>query len=331
MKKYKLAACLIGIAAGILQADVSTSLDYKAVHQAEVTAGQQLSGSNDYQVLAVVGGSAALGGSSDYKTVAGISSGLFNVNGLTIGTDPTQLPEGGTATVYGLASFDDNTFASVPGPELATNFIGGAGGVTLSPQGTVTAPPVYQNMNVTLIGSYAGLSATSILNVLDIDKDNWGALAGDGFPDDWENRMGVTSPLSNAGDNDGDGRNNALEYVLNSNPIAANAGGYSVMGQISQGGWNYLTVTVPRNKAVSSTAVYQGRESFDLTRWVRHTDSPAITSSADPYTELVTVTAVFPIGYTQKGFLAMEITIPDNLMPTPALSSLGISVADRTP
>jgi hypothetical protein len=194
----------------MVRGDVSTSNDYQAVHQLDVTAGQQVSGSSDYQVLAVVGGSAALGRSDYYTAVAGISSGLFNVNGLTIGTDPTQLSEGGTATVYGLASFDDNTFASVPGPELATSFIGGAGGVTLSPQGTITAPPVYQNMNVTLIGSYAGLSATSILNVLDIDKDNWGALAGDGFPDDWENRMGVTSPLSNAGDNDGDGRDRAV-------------------------------------------------------------------------------------------------------------------------
>lgn len=86
-------------------------------------------------------------------------------------------------------------------------------------------------MNVTLIGSYAGLSASSILNVLDVSKDNWGALAGDGFPDDWENRMGVTSPLSRAGDNDGDGRNNALEYVLNSNPIAANTGGTLLWGR----------------------------------------------------------------------------------------------------
>lgn len=311
--------------------DVSTSNDYQAVHQLDVTAGQQVSGSSDYQVLAVVGGSAALGRSDYYTAVAGISSGLFNVNGLTIGTDPTQLPEGSTATVSGLATYDDSTFALVLGSELATNFEGGAQGVILSSEGIVTAPPVNKDMNVTLIGSYAGLSASSILNVLDVYKDNWGALAGDGFPDDWESRMGVTSALSKAGDNDGDGRNNALEYVLNSNPIVVNSGGYSVIGQVSQGGWNYLTVSVARNKAVSSTAVYQGRESFDLTRWVRHTDSPAITSSADPYTELVTVTAVFPIGYTQKGFLAMEITIPDNLMPTPALSSLGISVADRTP
>lgn len=116
------------------RADVSTSNDYQAVHQLDVTAGQQVSGSSDYQVLAVVGGSAALGRSDYYTAVAGISSGLFNVNGLTIGTDPTQLPEGGTATVYGLASFDDNTFASVPGPELATSFIGGAGGSLFHPK-----------------------------------------------------------------------------------------------------------------------------------------------------------------------------------------------------
>lgn len=330
MKKCKLAACLLGIAPGILQADVSTSFDYKAVHQVDVTAGQQLSGSTDYQVLAVVGGSAALGGSSDYKTVAGISSGLFNINGLTIGTDPSQLPEGGTAMVSGLASYDDNTSAAVPGAELATSFGGGGSGLTLSPEGVVTAPPVYQNMNVTLTGTYAGLSASTILNVLDVQKDNWGALAGDGFPDDWQNRMGVTSALTKMGDNDGDGRSNALEYVLNSNPTVRNSESFSQMGQAAQGGWSYLTVSVRRNKAVSSTASYVGKESFDLTRWLRHTDVPAITS-LDAETELVTVTSVYPIGYLDKGFLAMDITIPENFVPVPPLAPAGISLANSAP
>lgn len=320
---------LASICAGL--ADVSQSADYKAVHQAEVTAGQQLSGSPDYQVLAVIGGSSALGGSGNYTAVAGISSGLFNVNGLAIGTDPTQLPEGGTATVFGLASYDDNTSAAIPGSELATTFSGGAQGVTLSPNGTVTAPPVYQNMNVTLLGSYAGLTASSILNVLDVEKDNWGALAGDGFPDDWQNRMGVTSALTKTGDNDADGRSNALEYVLNTNPTLRNTEEISQMGQVASGGWNYLTVTVRRNKAVSSSASYVGKESFDLTRWLRHTDAPSVTS-LDAETELVKVTSVYPIGYLDKGFLAMDITIPESFVPAPSgLAPTGISLANTTP
>ena len=320
--------CTAGIWAG--HADVSHSVDYKVVHQAEVTAGQQLSGSTDYQVLAVVGGSAALGTSPQCTAVAGISSGLFNVNGLSIGTDPTQLPEGGTASVFGLASYDDNTSAAIPGAELATSFSGGGSGLILSPEGVVTAPPVYQNMNVTLTGTYAGLSASSILNVLDVEKDNWGALAGDGFPDDWESRMGVTGALARTGDNDGDGRSNALEYVLNSNPTVRNSEAFSQMGQAAQGGWNYLTVSVRRNKAVSSTASYVGKESFDLTRWLRHTDAPAITS-LDAETELVTVTSVYPIGYLDKGFLAMDITIPESFVPAPPLAPMGISLANRAP
>jgi hypothetical protein len=319
-----LSACLKG------WSDASASTDYQAVHQVEVTAGQQLSGSTDYQVLAVVGGSAALGTSPQYTAVAGISSGLFNVNGLSIGTDPTQLPEGGTATVFGLASYDDNTSAAVPGAELATSFSGGDSGLTLSPEGIVTAPPVYQNMNVTLTGTYAGLSASTILNVLDVQKDNWGALAGDGFPDDWQNRMGVTSALSKMGDNDGDGRSNALEYVLNSNPTVQNGEAFSQMGQTAQGGWNYLTVSVRRNKAVSSSASYVGKESFDLTRWLRHTDAPAIIS-LDAETELVTVTSVYPIGYLDKGFLAMDITIPESFVPAPPLAPAGISLATSAP
>jgi hypothetical protein len=318
---------------GCLQAlaDVSESVDYKAVHQAEVTAGQQLSGSPDYRVLAVLGGSSALGGSGNYTAVAGISCGMFNVNDLTIRTDPTQLPEGGTATVFGLASYDDNTSALVPGSELATTFSGGAQGVTLSPQGTITAPPVYQNMNVTLLGSYAGLTASSILSVLDIEKDNWGALAGDGFPDDWQNRMGVTSTLTKTGDNDADGRSNALEYVLNTNPIIPNSEPISQMGQVASDGWNYLTITVRRNKAVSPSASYVGKESFDLTRWLRHTDAPSVTS-LDAETELVRVTSVYPIGYLDKGFLAMDITIPESFVPaSPSLTPTGISLANTAP
>jgi len=311
--------------------DISSSADYRAVHQADVTAGQQISGSADYQVLAVVGGSAALGGSGNYTAVAGISSGLFNVNGLTIGTDPTQLPEGGTANVFGLASYDDNTSAGVPGAELATSFSGGAQGVTLSPNGIITAPPVYQNMNVTLQGTYAGLTASSVLNVLDVDKDNWGALAGDGFPDDWQNRMGVTSALTKTGDNDADGRSNALEYVLNTNPTVRDTGEISQMGQVATGGWNYLTVTVRRNKAVSSSASYVGKESFDLTRWLRHTDAPSVTS-LDAETELVKVTSVYPIGYLDKGFLAMDITIPESFVPAPSSPApTGISLANTAP
>jgi len=311
--------------------DISASADYRTIHQADVTAGQQVSGSVDYQVLAVVGGSAALGGSGNYTAVAGISSGLFNVNGLAIGTDPTQLPEGGTATVFGMASYDDNTSAAVPGAELATTFSGGAGGLTLSPEGTVTAPPVYQNMNVTLLGSYAGLTASSILSVLDMEKDNWGALAGDGFPDDWQNRMGVTSALTKTGDNDADGRSNALEYVLNTNPTIRNTEEISQMGQVASGGWNYLTVTVRRNKAVSSSASYVGKESFDLTRWLRHTDAPSVTS-LDAETELVKVTSVYPIGYLDKGFLAMDITIPESFVPAPtSLAPTGISLANTAP
>jgi hypothetical protein len=331
IKVAQLSAILLMAGIRATLADVSESVDYKAVHQAEVTAGQQLSGSPDYRVLAVLGGSSALGGSGNYTAVAGISCGMFNVNDLTIRTDPTQLPEGGTATVFGLASYDDNTSALVPGSELATTFSGGAQGVTLSPQGTITAPPVYQNMNVTLLGSYAGLTASSILSVLDIEKDNWGALAGDGFPDDWQNRMGVTSTLTKTGDNDADGRSNALEYVLNTNPIIPNSEPISQMGQVASDGWNYLTITVRRNKAVSPSASYVGKESFDLTRWLRHTDAPSVTS-LDAETELVRVTSVYPIGYLDKGFLAMDITIPESFVPaSPSLTPTGISLANTAP
>lgn len=55
-------------------------------------------------------------------------------------------------------------------------------------------------------------------------------------------------------------------------------------------------------------------------------------TSLDAETELVKVTSVYPIGYLDKGFLAMDITIPQSFVPAPSsLAPTGISLANTAP
>jgi len=200
-------------------ASVCCSTVFAASVNSTVDGGGQRTTSANYTVdasIGTIGGISTAGGSTAKHGYVGQ---LTEVTGLSVTGLPSQVNEGATSQLSGIATMDDNSITalidsdikwSIPSWPLAA----------ISASGVASAAVVYANASATVNGVYLGVSGSGSLLVLDTIPDNYGSYAGDGLPDSWQNQyFGLDNP--NAAPNKdvtGTGQNNLFKYVAGLDP-----------------------------------------------------------------------------------------------------------------
>lgn len=152
----------------------------------------------------------------------GYTGQLTEVAALSVTGTPSQVNEGATSQLGGVAVMDDDTATVLSGGEIA--WAAPSYPIqSISSGGLATASLVYVETNGSLGGWYLGAAGSGSLKVLDTDSDNYGSYAGDGLPDWWQNQyFGLENPDAAPGkDPDLDLQDNSFECVANMVPTNA--------------------------------------------------------------------------------------------------------------
>ena len=139
---------------------------------------------------------------------------LFDVTGLVVNSTALNVNEAGTLQLAAWQLLDDATFLAVDAGAVNWGVVSGP--VTgVSASGLATAGLAYQNTSATVQGTFGGFTGSLNFTVLDSIPDNFGASAGEGPGDDWQEQyFGQNNPLAApALDPDGDGVNNLFEFT----------------------------------------------------------------------------------------------------------------------
>lgn len=186
---------------------------------AAVSGQPQATSANYRQDSAIAPDASGLASSANYENRSGYVGQLYDVTALTLAADPASVNERAPTELGASATLDDGTHLVPASSDVKWSVVSGP--VTaIAADGTATAGSVYQNTSAIVRGEYFGVSATLAITVLNLTTDDFGSYAGDGLPDDWQvTNFGQGSTTAGpAGDPDGDGQNNLLEYLAGTNP-----------------------------------------------------------------------------------------------------------------
>ena len=184
-------------------------------------AGGQRIASAAYTMDGSVGGLGGIGvvASPELAVKQGYVGQLYEVTGLSVSANSTNVDEGASRQISAVATFDDATFANLAAATVSWTVQNGPIN-SISADGVATAGVVYQTTPATVQGRYRGQFATLDLLVLDVDDDNFDAYAADGVDDAWQVEYFGLNHLQAgaAADPDGDGQTNRFEYMAGTLP-----------------------------------------------------------------------------------------------------------------
>jgi len=144
---------------------------------------------------------------------------LYEVTGVTLSANPTNVNESAARQVSASAALDDATVLNLSSSSVGWDVVSGPI-TSINPSGLATAAVVYQNEPATVRGTFEGQTGTLGLQVLNVNNDNFGTYAGDALDDAWQvEYFGLNNPSAAPGiDPDGDGQTNRYEYVVGTIP-----------------------------------------------------------------------------------------------------------------
>lgn len=191
-----------------------------AFAQSAVGSGSPRASEGTYiQDSAIASDASGVAKSANYENRSGYVGQLYDVTALALIAAPTSVGERSTTQLGASATLDDGTLI-VPAPSEVTWSVVSGPVTAIAVAGSATADNVSQDTSATVRGTYAGVSATLAVTVLNLTNDDLGSYAGDGLPDDWQvANFGLGSASAGpTADPDGDGQNNFLEYLAGTNP-----------------------------------------------------------------------------------------------------------------
>lgn len=139
---------------------------------------------------------------------------LYEITALQLNAAPLTINESGALQLGAWQALDDTTFLSVTATSLS--WAVNSGPITgISTSGLASAGTVAQDSAAQVQGSFAGLTGTLNLTVLDTIKDNFGTYASDGIDDAWQTLyFGANNPNAAPGIiSDGSGLTNLFKYT----------------------------------------------------------------------------------------------------------------------
>ena len=189
-----------------------------------VDAGGIHTASASYVIDASIGGIGGVGTAAAPGVLAKHSyvGQLFQVIGLSVTGNPTNVSELATRQLATYVVNDDTTSNSIAGTQVAWSVVNGPI-TSIDANGLATAGAVYQNEPAAVQGAYGGRVGTLGLTVLNDNLDNYGSYAGDGLDDAWQVQyFGLGNPNALASlDPDGDLQINRFEYIAGTIPTNA--------------------------------------------------------------------------------------------------------------
>jgi hypothetical protein len=197
-----------------LPAGPRTSANYSVATDTTDTGGQRTTSSsytNDGSAGLIAGLATVASPAASAK--AGYIGQLYEVTGFDLTSEPPAVDEGASAQLAAWQVLDDASQLAVLPTAVAWSVVSGP--LTgISAAGLASAGLVYQNTAATVRGSYASLTGTFDLTVLNVLPDNFGSNAGDGVDDAWQNQyFGLNNPDAGPdADPDGDGQDNQFEF-----------------------------------------------------------------------------------------------------------------------
>ncbi len=185
--------------------------------------GQPRAASAAYKHDGAIGGAtSSIATSATYQNRVGFVGQLYEVTSVTLSGAAT-VNETATLQLGATAVLNDATTLIPAASSIAWSV--DSGPLSINTGGLATAGAVYQNTSTVARGTYAGLSATLALTVLDVSLDNFGIYAADGIEDYWQVQyFGENNPLAAPTlDPDGDGHTNLFEFTAGLVPTDSNS------------------------------------------------------------------------------------------------------------
>lgn len=141
---------------------------------------------------------------------------------LQLAAAPTTVDETATRQLTAVHVLDDATANAIPATSITWSVQSGPL-LSINPSGLATTATVYQDTLAVAQGSFAGLTGSLNLAVVNTIADNFGAYAADGLDDDWQvTYFGLNNPdAAPLLDPDSDGHNNRFEFVAGLVPTDA--------------------------------------------------------------------------------------------------------------
>lgn len=221
----KLVILLSSLAAAAAHAGPRTSADYSITTDTTDAGGAQTA-SASYINNSSTGGVTGLSTAASPAAMAkhGYIGQLYEITALQITASPLTINEGITRQLSASQILDDDSLLNLAAGTVAWSIQSGPlSGVNAN--GLATAGVVAQDTAATVQGTFAGLSGSLNLTVLDTIPDNFGTYAGDTLPDDWQVQyFGVDNPLAAPhADPTGGGQDNLFKYIAGLDPLDVNS------------------------------------------------------------------------------------------------------------
>lgn len=273
-----------------------------------VDSGGSAQSGGDVRIAGFVGEPGVVATGGDVVARQGGNSMVYYASEFAVGADSLTIDEQGApdeettrTQLRGGVVFDDGSVAMLDGPQIAWAAPEpGSALASVSTDGVAQAAAVYQNTAAFFGGTYAGLSATSSLTVLNVLPDNYQVWAGDTFDDAWEIAQGMSGAV------DPDATNNGVPnwqlYAMGFNPAQPATQALATAATTN----GYLAVAYTRNPYATNYA-FTPQESGNLNLgFAAMADPVSVTNTSGGVEHIVTRGSV-PITATNKQFLRVQI------------------------
>ncbi len=175
---------------------------------------------------------------------------------------------------------------------------------SISSGGSAVASVVFEDTEAEYAGSYAGLTATNFLTILNVLPDNYRQWAGDSFDDAWQIDEGIPGALDPEDENAGIPYWQLYAMGLNPTlPLSA-----PLVAAVRQG--NFLGLTYTRNPFATNYGFIL-QESGNLRAGFSNVVAPvSATNQATPTSTTITTRGHVPLNTTNRQFLRLQIIRP---------------------
>ncbi len=141
---------------------------------------------------------------------------------LQLGAVSTNVAEGTPRQIDASQLLDDATVIALNPAQVTWSVLSGPI-ASINAAGILTAATVYQHSNAVAGALHQGLGASLMFRIVNVGSDDFGSYVGDGLDDAWQVQYfgADNTNAAPARDPDGDGQNNAFEYIAGLIPTDA--------------------------------------------------------------------------------------------------------------
>jgi hypothetical protein len=219
MKATKIGLILLILTPNLF-GDTRGSEDYGMTTESSSSGTPQASGGDIVLDGSLDPASGAVATSTDFTLKRGYVGQLYDVAQITIGADPSALPEGSDSQLDAEAILDDGTSLSLLPTEVIWDGIPRSL-LSIDAAGLARSANIFQDEIVLTEATYQGITGQLSLSILNTDPDNYSSYGADGIDDFWQVENFGAPPNADAGPTknpDKDPYDNTFESLTGSDP-----------------------------------------------------------------------------------------------------------------